>query len=70
MLVDANGIDCVILVILFLRKRPGNRIDFSRTENEKSTQAQSGAHASVGDVTSGRRLHHALYQLLSAGVGP
>jgi hypothetical protein len=43
MLIDAIGIDRVILVILFLRKRPGNCIDFSRTQNEKSTQAQSGA---------------------------
>jgi hypothetical protein len=66
MLVDATGIDCVILVILFLRKRPGNRIDFSRTETEKSTQAQSGAHASVGAVTSA--WGNTMKKVLLAGV--
>jgi hypothetical protein len=66
MLVDANGIDSVILVILFLRKRPGNRIDFSRTQNENSTQAQSGAHASVDAVTTA--WGNTMKKVLLAGV--
>jgi type I restriction enzyme M protein len=33
MIINAIGIDNIIL-ILFLRKRPGNRIDFSPTQNK------------------------------------